>query len=500
MNNTFSPPRNPNSSSLLLTDELLLDYKRCDRRAFLNRYGDPQQRDPEREFVGKLKAENQRQIQELLKQYNWTGPEAPSRDWPQRIAQTIQLMNAGVECIYRGLLSHQTPPTKTLPSLTLVGHPTLLVKQPYPSQLGEWSYIPVNVKLGKRPKTEYKVVAAFHGYLLQQIQGFCPLTPELRLRGGKRYTVDLGMWLPPMEEVLQSCGSMLQSWQEPDVFISRQRCGLCDWQTYCHGIAQQKNHLSLVPGITPSRYEALQALGIETPEELAESEMLPDAELIEGELFAQLQQQAQSISENRPLFRYPNKRLPPFPSAPIELYFDLEAEPDRQVDYLFGVLCVNHETQEEQFYRFLAERPEDEPLVWQQFLALIWRYPQAPIFHFSEYEVETVKRLTKLYRCTYFSLSSLVSRFVDIHHWIVTSTTLPVENYSLKTLAKWLGFAWRDQAVSGDQTVCLYDKWLKVGDRSLLDTIIRYNEDDCRATYHLKTWLEDFLQNSVEED
>jgi uncharacterized protein len=43
----------------------------------------------------------------------------------------------------------------------------------------------------------------------------------------------------------------------------------------------------------------------------------------------------------------------------------------------------------------------------------------------------------------------------------------------------------------------LYDKWLKTGDRSLLDLIQRYNEDDCRATHHLKKWLVSFLQDTM---
>jgi uncharacterized protein len=72
---------------------------------------------------------------------------------------------------------------------------------------------------------------------------------------------------------------------------------------------------------------------------------------------------------------------------------------------------------------------------------------------------------------------------------------LPVESYSLKHLARWLGFEWRDPGITGSQCVCLYDQWLKTGDRSLLDVILRYNEDDCYATYRLKSWLVDFLQD-----
>ena len=33
-----------------------------------------------------------------------------------------------------------------------------------------------------------------------------------------------------------------------------------------------------------------------------------------------------------------------------------------------------------------------------------------------------------------------------------------------------------------------------LGDRNYLDATVTYNEDDCRATYHLKRWLEQWQQ------
>jgi uncharacterized protein len=44
--------------------------------------------------------------------------------------------------------------------------------------------------------------------------------------------------------------------------------------------------------------------------------------------------------------------------------------------------------------------------------------------------------------------------------------------------------------------VCLYDQWLKTSDRTLLEVILRYNEDDCRATQKLKEWLVCFVQDA----
>ncbi|WP_204103581.1 MULTISPECIES: TM0106 family RecB-like putative nuclease [Spirulina sp. CCY15215] len=495
---------------MLLTDDLLLDYKRCQRRTFLNIYGDRAHQEPPRDFLLKLREENQQQIQEILAEKAYVQPQFEKRNWQDGGQQTRILMAEGVELIYRGILfiegdrkeiqdvEEMNKRSLHPSSFDYLGKPTFLIKHPGHSIWGNWFYIPVNVKLGKRAKPEYKTIAAFHGYLLTRIQGILPPHAKLLLRGKNPYYVDLEIGIPSMLKVLQNCTQMLLDRDEPEVFISRQRCSLCHWSNYCHAIARDQNHLSLVPGVTPSRYEALQSLNVNTLEALATLNLPIDAKLIEPEIVDQLQQQARSLLENRPFLRPIGDRQSynTFPTAPVELYFDLEAQPDRNVDYLFGVLCVNHQNKTEKFYGFLAEQPEEEGFVWQQFLSLVARYPHAPIFHFSEYEVETVKRLTKLYKNTPFPLKDILSRFVDIHHWVTTTATLPVESYSLKSLANWLGFTWRDSDVAGDRVVCLYDNWLKCGDRSALETILRYNEDDCRATYHLKTWFEQFWCNS----
>ena len=172
---------------------------------------------------------------------------------------------------------------------------------------------------------------------------------------------------------------------------------------------------------------------------------------------------------------------------------DIEAEPDLNLDYLLGIVLVNHEANSQEFYPFFATTPAEEELIWQQFLEFVELYPQAPIFHFSEYEVETLKRLATLYQTSSDRLEALINRLVDLHKQVITSVIFPVESYSLKSLANWLGFQWRDQGISGDQCICWYDEWLENGDESIKEAIFRYNEDDCRATFVLKDWLVDFL-------
>jgi uncharacterized protein len=131
------------------------------------------------------------------------------------------------------------------------------------------------------------------------MQGVFPNYAEIVLRRHNRYRVELNLWLTKLEEIIKKFGEMVINHQEPEVFISRQRCSLCHWYSHCYGIAQASQHLSLVPGVTPSRYQFLQSLGVSTMESLALTCPTRTREGMGLEVANQLQLQAQAIIENR---------------------------------------------------------------------------------------------------------------------------------------------------------------------------------------------------------
>jgi len=503
---------------MLLTDELLLNYKRCRRRTFLEVYGSYQDKEPTKEFLLKLKRENKHHIDTVLRERSlvYQQPEAKKKDWLLRSQQTLDLMSQGVECIYRGRLQLnlsdwqsilvnseiQVPElidlTFASEDVTLIADPTLLIKQPGTSIFGDWTYLPFNIKLGRRPKPEYKLIAAYHAQIIAAITGDLPEKSTLILRGQNDYQINLEYWLPKMYNIVNDCIEMLVYKQTPEVFISRQRCSLCHWHGFCHNHAKSEQHLSLVPGITPKRYESLLDMGLDSLDAIASANQNQMAEKIGKEISIQLQQQVRSLLLETPLIRtsYNLQNNHQLPRHAIEFYFDIEAEPDRNLDYLLGILAIDRVNNTEKFYPFLAESIDQEEKIWQEFLEFVLAYPDVPIFHFSDYELDTIKRLSRLYNTPYKEMKSLLDRCVDIHHWVTNSVILPVESYSLKSLANWLGFTWREAKAGGDQCVCWYDDWLRSQDSSLLDAILSYNEDDCYATYYLKYWLENFLEES----
>ncbi len=475
-----------------LSDDLLLNYKRCQRRGFLNIYGDGQKKDPASDFLLKLKQESQNHVQEVLAKFYpaYSQPNTLWPDWQSQCQETMDLMRQGVDCIYQGMIV-----TENSQEVILLGIPHLLIKQSGSSIFGPWQYFPITIRSAHRPKSEYKLIAAFYAHILADFQGAMPTVSQIITRSAKTYSVNLDAWLLKLSDILFEVENMLVNRVEPEVFISRQRCHLCRWYSDCHALAKSQNHLSLVPGVTPNRYQHLQSLGIVSLESLASVSTLTLGDFLDHDRALILKLQAFAILFHRIIFK--SNSLDIIPSHSIELYFDIEAFPDLNLDYLFGVLLINRDTKQEEFFAFLAEKPEDEERIWNQFLAFVNLYPNAPIFHYSDYEVKTIQRLVSLYHTPKEQLDSLLSRLIDVHKLAIESVILPVENYSLKTLANWLGFQWRIGKINGSQSVCWYDVWLKTGNRDCLAAILEYNEDDCHATRHLKDWLVMALENQL---
>jgi len=76
--------------------------------------------------------------------------------------------------------------------------------------------------------------------------------------------------------------------------------------------------------------------------------------------------------------------------------------------------------------------------------------------------------------------------------------TYPLYFYGLKNVAKFLGFRWRGDLVrSGGESVDQFARFLESRDESILRAIIDYNEDDVRATAHLKDWLARYARETI---
>lgn len=83
---------------------------------------------------------------------------------------------------------------------------------------------------------------------------------------------------------------------------------------------------------------------------------------------------------------------------------------------------------------------------------------------------------------------------IDLYQVVLKSTDWPVGSYSLKALAQYIGFAWRDETPSGALSIQWFNEYIEKKDEKLLERILLYNEDDCKATMVIKDKIVELLK------
>jgi uncharacterized protein len=178
------------------------------------------------------------------------------------------------------------------------------------------------------------------------------------------------------------------------------------------------------------------------------------------------------------------------PSTEIELFFDIETDPMRDICYLHGfVERRGGKIGTERYVAFFAETPTLEGE--ERAFAEAWTYVRSlrpcAIYYYSPYERTNWRSLRKCYPHVaveeeieaLFAADTTVDLYTDV---VRPKTEWPTRDYSIKTLASFLGFKWRDSNPSGAASIEWYHRWVESGDPEIRQRILDYNEDDCVAT------------------
>jgi len=392
----------------------------------------------------------------------------------ERAHNTHQLMMRGAERIYQPVLL--APP--------LLGIPDFLDRTDTPSALGPHSYRPVDVKIATSPHPEHLLQVAFYGLLLGQIQGVMPETGDLILLDGSRETISLSDHIPQVEASIAEVEA-IQAGREEEPCLST-HCGMCPWEEHCLEILQAKQDLSLLNGLSRGRKGALNGAGYATLSDIAQAdpESLSEVRGV-GERTAQrMVLQAEVLLQNEPRIL----ATPELPQKEVELYLDMECQQGSQVIYLIGVLEVG-QNRAERYRAFLAERPEDEGQMWAEFLDYLGSLPEdITIYHYHNFESTNLRKLAERHGLGKGLRVKLFDNLVDLHSVLKQSTVLPVYSYGLKSVAKSMGFSWREAGSDAAMSMLWFDLWLNTQDRKYLKLAVEYNKDDCRATRAVREW------------
>lgn len=302
--------------------------------------------------------------------------------------------------------------------------------------------------------------------------------------------------------------------------IVNRECAYCVWQPYC--VSQlDADDLSLRISKAPlDVYEVavLRELGVTSVGDLAKADIdaIKDAYLprvshrLGGEQRLRLaQHRARLIVEGVELERQTSGPIG-LPRHALEIDLDIETSADDRV-YLWGFFVDDHDTGRRYYQHFSAftdlDRAAERALAAE---AMTWLRNlvagrDAAVYHYSDYEVVRLTRLANAGRghgsdprtasgkALAWGRDFAAEAFVDLFT-VVKRNFFGANGLGLKVVVTAMtSFAWRDEDPSGLNSQSWFHEAVHAGDDGVREAarrrVLDYNEDDVRATWHLRAWL-----------
>lgn len=111
---------------------------------------------------------------------------------------------------------------------------------------------------------------------------------------------------------------------------------------------------------------------------------------------------------------------------------------------------------------------------------------------YSPKERTTLRRLMERYKLDPEVFEQYMEREYDLYgDLVVKYSDWPTYSYGIKQIARLVGFRWRDPDPSGANSIAWYNEYLQNPAREeILERILAYNEDDCRAMIAVKDYFQ----------
>jgi predicted RecB family nuclease len=343
-----------------------------------------------------------------------------------------------------------------------------------------------------------KLELMFTGHVLAKVQGKLPEmgcivnmngeSRRLKLEESHKVLIPL---LEPLQEWLNK-----SSPEEPPVILNK-HCPVCQFREQCQEKAIQEDNLSLLDRITPKVIRQYEKKGIFTVKQLSYL-FKPRKQRKRAKnpppITHNIELQALAIRTGKIYLQ----ELPTLARQETELYLDIEGLPDQNLHYLIGLLAFQGDRVA--YHSFWADDIEDEGEMWREFLTFVAQYPDVPIYHYGSYEPRVLNTLTRKYET---DSKPLIARLININKQIYGKVYFPVYSNRLKEVAGFVGATWTSPDASGLQSLVWRHYWDETHDSQYKSTLLRYNEEDCRALKLLVDELskiKNFADNLTEVD
>lgn len=469
---------------IVFTPSLFYHYSICPHWIWNDIYGDPEKKKEISEFTSKILEEGVLHEEKYIQGLDAVKIE--TKDVAEGFKETLKHMKKGAPLIYQGSIQAE------IDGVQFRGRPDLLEKHDGKSQFGNWFYAPVDIKSSRELKPEHLMQLALYGMILERIQNFFP--EEVSIINRDFTHVRHILTLLDRDKTKKKINDILAVIRgaKPPLTLTSACHNSNPWWGECLKEAVEKNDLALIYNFNSKAFDDLRANGINTVADLAHADLslLPKIRFASPEVLDKKRMQAKALIEKK-VIRLSSIEMP---EAPLKIFFDIEGDPFLNVEYLFG-FWISEAGRDPYYKYFLAEKPEEEGKMWQEFLLWVKNLPENyKVYHYHHYESVKLKQLGERYS-RIPELQIFENSMFDMAKMVMESVIFPVYFYSIKDIAKYLGFSWRHEKAGGAQSILWYEEWLEKKDRGVLEDVIKYNEDDVRATEFLYEWLKNPQNN-----
>lgn len=475
-----------------ITASMLYNLIQCPHRLCLDLHEDHSKRDPESKFVELLWEKGTLFEKEVISKLQIPFTDLSALSYEEKEQCTLEAMEKKTKLIYSGRIR----------SGNLLGEPDILR---FDERMG---YVAGDIKSGAgeegeddagdgKPKKHYAVQLSLYTNILENLglsEGRLPFIWDIH---GKEVSYDLNA--PQGPKTPQTLWELYQDkLREAQVIVARPdatlpamgaTCKQCHWHSLCKTHIKQLDDLTLIAELGRAKRDVMLS-HIKTVHELAKIDLkeIPSFKGIGTGTLNKFQVRACLLTDPEAVPYCTNQ--PVLPETDRELFFDIEVDPMRDICYLHGFIeRHNNDNSTEKFVPFVAESPTPEEE--ERAFAKAWEYIQSKqpcaIYFYSKYERTWWRKLQQRYPSV-ASQTDIEEMFtpdmaVDLYFDAVKKhTEWPTHDHSIKTLASYLGFHWRDTSPSGADSIEWYHRWVESGDPEIRQRILDYNEDDCRAT------------------
>ena len=435
------------------------------------------------------------------------------KDLDEAFLATAELMKKGKN-IYHGVLMDEH--WVGIPDLLEVRPLSELGDKKLKSHFGDYYYVVYDIKNSQDIKDEHKFQLVFYSLMLERIQGVRPREAYIINSQGEEKSFVIDDFLDYFHLTRENIERILEG-EKPPPFL-KSGCKRTPWYSLCLSETENCRDVSLIYRLSQMDQRQLYDIGIKTIDDFAHA----DLEVLRSQLISwnfdkliRFHNQAQSLVKNESL----TLKKSVFPEVETEIYFDIESDPTQDIDYMLGILVKRPAAEVEQafgkqglvpkgtlpkardvkdkfnigtgtFKYFLANNKEEEKKIWEEFKKFLEGLENFVIYHYAFYERQTFDRLALKYGVSTEIENKFKNNAIDLHRAVVDAVVLPLYFYSLKDVARFIGYQWQAEDAGGAESVVWYNQWKETGDKKILQKILDYNKDDVVATMVIKEWLE----------